>query len=329
MKAFLIWIAVSVGSLFGIHSQTAIPVATSTPVQNSVAKVTTGNNNQSPSNSVYTDNGFSIQYPTGWTSTKAGSAVIFKSPDSTTKRPINVAVDIIPSGPVLNASAQVAQFSKMANLGKSTIQIGSITATEFTDTTSDLAPASFVIFENNGNIYNLSVTGVDSTRAQSFYESFKSSGQVVPASQTSDEQNIISTVTAMLTAERNATTFQDAEKAVTDYASQGAIQQFQAGIGKVPASSLATTQNYILQVDHAYPDPGSFHLDVVINGTMATATAALPDTTTTQPNAPGKVIVSTFHNSITVPLQKENEQWKVIKIIMASKGTGSVIKASQ
>lgn len=325
LNTIIISIGAALSSLLGIsHPAQMNSLSSSTPTEQ-VSQISPA----TVSGSTYMGNGYSIQYPIGWTQTKAGSAVILKSPDSTAKRPINVAIDVIPSGPVLNAAYQVAQFSKMANLGKSTIQIGSITATEFTDTTSDLAPASFVIFENNGNIYNLSVTGVDSTRAQSFYESFKSSGQVVPASQTSDEQNIISTVTAMLTAERNATTFQDAEKAVTDYASQGAIQQFQAGIGKVPASSLATTQNYILQVDHAYPDPGSFQLDVVINGTMATATAALPDTTTTQPNAPGKVIVSTFHNSITVPLQKENEQWKVIKIIMASKGTGSVIKASQ
>jgi hypothetical protein len=153
--------------------------------------------------------------------------------------------------------------------------------------------------------------------------------QVSQTAQVSDEQSIINTVTSMLNAERNAVTFQDAENAVMNYASQGAIQQFQTGISKVPASSLSAMQGYLLQVDHAYPDPSSLQFNVTISGDMATATAALPDTTTTQPNAPGKVIVSTFQNSITVPLQNENGQWKVVKIIMASKGTGSVIKASQ
>lgn len=62
---------------------------------------------------------------------------------------------------------------------------------------------------------------------------------------------------------------------------------------------------------------------------MATATAVLPETKTTQPNAPGKVIVSTFENSVTIPLQRENGQWKVVKIIMASKGVGTIVKTSQ
>jgi hypothetical protein len=174
-----------------------------------------------------------------------------------------------------------------------------------------------------------SLFGVSHTATTSISTSPVSVQQPVQTQQVSDQQSIVNTVTAMLTAERNAATFQDAEDAVTSYASQSAIQQFQTSIGKVPASALPALQQELLTIDHAYPNPSSLQLDVAINGTMATATAALPDTTTTQPNAPGKVIVSTFQNSITVPLQKENGQWKVVKIIMASKGTGSVIKASQ
>jgi hypothetical protein len=153
--------------------------------------------------------------------------------------------------------------------------------------------------------------------------------QVAQTSQVSDEQSVINTVTTMLTGERNAVTFEDAEKAMTDYASQQSIQQFQLGISKIPASSLTAMQGYILQVDHAYPDPTSLKFNVTINGDVATATAALPDTTSTNARTiNGKVagtIVSTFQNSITVPLQKENGQWKVVKIIVASKGVGNQI----
>ena len=148
--------------------------------------------------------------------------------------------------------------------------------------------------------------------------------QAAKTPQVSDEQSVINTVSAMLNAERNAATFQDAENAVTDYTSQVAIQQFQAGISKVPASSLSSMQGYILQVDHAYPNPSSLQFSVMITGDMATATAALPTTTSNSPQTingtPVGTITATYQNSITIPLQKENGQWKVNKIILVSKG---------
>ena len=119
----------------------------------------------------YSTDKFSIQYPSNWIQEKVLKVVIFKSPKSVPSRPINVAISVTSSDSALNAAQQIAQFSKIKSLSARTIKIAGVTATEFTDTTSSLAPASFVIFEKDGYLYNLSTAGIDSALSQKYYES--------------------------------------------------------------------------------------------------------------------------------------------------------------
>ena|ERR1700733_7235965 len=152
--------------------------------------------------------------------------------------------------------------------------------------------------------------------------------QVAPMPQVSDEQSVINSVTAMLEAYRSASTLQDIQNLMSQYASQAEVQQFQTAISKVPSSSLASVQTELITVAHAYPNPTTLRFTTTINGNMATTTAQLPTTVSTstenynnKPNS--EIITSTYQNSLTVNLVKENDQWKVSTITVSSKGIGN------
>ena len=142
------------------------------------------------------------------------------------------------------------------------------------------------------------------------------------ATGSTDQSSIVGAVKGMLLASHSVKSYSDAQNVMTQYYSVEAIQKLQAGLSKVSPSQLPNMQKFFVTIDKNYPDPSSLQFSVMVNGAMATATASLPDSSSTSTGSTGYT-VAMFHNSINVILQKESGTWKVNTIDMISKGFDS------
>jgi hypothetical protein len=142
------------------------------------------------------------------------------------------------------------------------------------------------------------------------------------SSQNKQDVQINSMVTAMLAAYHNASSLQDVENIVSQYAVPAEVQQLQTAVGKMSSSSLAMFQTELLDVAHTLPNPASIQLTTTVNGDFATTTAILPTTVSTSTenynNEQGGTLTTTSQNNITINLQNESGQWKVSQITVGA-----------
>jgi predicted small secreted protein len=133
--------------------------------------------NRMPGWQSYSNTDFNIQYPPEWsvndlkpTVSTGDHTVIFKSPNSTTTKPILLSVESWESFGPRSAAAQIEQFSnlKYNRPDKSSVVLGLISAVKFTD---KVINGSWIIFEKDGYTYTLSSRNVDTATFQSFYKS--------------------------------------------------------------------------------------------------------------------------------------------------------------
>ena len=127
-------------------------------------------------------NNFSVQYPSGYVITDqkpqnpktSDHTIIFRSPNWTQTKPISFALETWQAEGARTAAAQISMFSNPtygSGLEKSNVNIGTISAVEFTDSKDPSRKASFLIFEKNGYTYTISETNIDDATFQKFYNS--------------------------------------------------------------------------------------------------------------------------------------------------------------